>query len=110
MLNALEALERNLYESASTEVTLFPLCFPLDKSKYEPRHGKMLMPYANNKGADQPAHPHPRSLISAFVVHCIASIIPLFSIFEISSLYLASMADQASLSQSLSQTRIQVSW
>ena len=25
----------------------------------------LLMPYANNKGADQPAHPH--SLISAFV-------------------------------------------
>ena len=32
----------------------------------EPGHEKMcLMPYANNKGADQPAHPH--SLISAFV-------------------------------------------
>ena len=27
-----------------------------------------LMPYANNKGADQPAHP--RSLISTFVVRC----------------------------------------
>ena len=34
---------------------------------YEPGHEKMCpMPYANNKGADQPAHP--RSLISAFVV------------------------------------------
>ena len=33
---------------------------------YEPGHEKMcLMSYANNKGADQPAHP--RSLISAFV-------------------------------------------
>ena len=32
-----------------------------------PGHAKMcLMSYANNKGADQPAHPH--SLISAFVV------------------------------------------
>ena len=32
----------------------------------DPGHEKMcLMPYANNKGADQPAHP--RSLISAFV-------------------------------------------
>ena len=29
---------------------------------------KCVMPYANNKGADQPAHP--RSLISAFVVRC----------------------------------------
>ena len=29
---------------------------------------------ANNKGADQPAHP--RSLISAFVVRCLDSIVP----------------------------------
>ena len=35
-----------------------------------------LMSYANNKGADQPAHP--RSLISAFVVRCLDSIISLF--------------------------------
>ena len=33
------------------------------------------MPYANNKGTDQPAHP--RSLISAFDVHRLDSIIPL---------------------------------
>ena len=32
-----------------------------------------LMPYANNKGADQPAHP--RSLISTFVVRCLDSMI-----------------------------------
>ena len=32
-----------------------------------------LMSYANNKGADQPAHP--LSLISAFVVGCLDSII-----------------------------------
>ena len=39
------------------------------EEKCEPGHEKMyLMPYANNKGADQPAHP--RSLISAFVVRC----------------------------------------
>ena len=30
-----------------------------------------LMTYVNNKGADQPAHPH--SLISTFVVHCLDS-------------------------------------
>ena len=45
------------------------------------------MPYVNNKGADQPA-------ISAFVVHCLDSIIPLVSISKISSLYLASVAAQ----------------
>ena len=33
--------------------------------------------HANNKGADQPAHP--RSLISAFVVRCLGSIISLDS-------------------------------
>ena len=53
------------------------------------------MLYANNKGADQPAHP--RSLISAFVVHCLDSIIPLVSISEISSLYIAYVAAQAGL-------------
>ena len=52
--------------------------------------------YANNKGADQPAHP--RSLISAFVVHCLDSIISLDPISEIPSLWLASVAEQASLS------------
>ena len=40
------------------------------------------MSYANNKGADQPAHP--RSLIGAFVVRCLDSIISLISIFVIS--------------------------
>ena len=39
------------------------------------------MPYANNKGADQTAHP--RSLISAFDVRCLDSIIYLDSIAEI---------------------------
>ena len=53
------------------------------------------MPYANNKGADQPAHP--RSLISAFVVHSLDSIISLDSIAEISRLKIASVAAQAGL-------------
>ena len=38
--------------------------------------------YANNKGADQPARPC--SLISAFVVHSVDSIIPLLAVAEIS--------------------------
>ena len=62
----------------------------------------LLMPYATNKGADQPAHP--RSLISSFVVRRLSSIISLVSIFEISSLYLASVAAQAGLSLPWSQT------
>ena len=45
---------------------------------HEPGHAKMwLMLYANNKGADQPAHPC--SLISTFVVRCLDSIISLVS-------------------------------
>ena len=62
--------------------------FFLSKLEYfhysnEPGHEKMyLMPYANNKGADQPAHP--RSLISAFVVRFQDRMIPLVYIPEIS--------------------------
>ena len=49
----------------------------------EPGHEKMyLMPYTDNKGTDQPAHPH--SLISAFVVRCQDRMIPLVYISEIS--------------------------
>ena len=62
----------------------------------------LFMPYANNKGADQPVHP--RSLISAFVVRCLDSIIPLVSIPEISSLCLASVAVQTGMSLPWSQT------
>ena len=63
---------------------------------------KLFFPYANKEGADQPAHP--RSLISAFIVRCLDSIIPLVSISEISSLCLASVAAQAGLSLPCSQT------
>ena len=57
---------------------------------------KPVYAYANNKGVDQPAHPH--SLISAFFVRCVDSTIPLVSISKNSSLQLVSVAKQASLS------------
>ena len=60
------------------------------------------MSYANNKGADQPAHP--RSLISAPVVHCLDSVMSLVSVTKISSLMLASVAKQACLSLTWSET------
>ena len=60
------------------------------------------MQYVNSKGADQPGHP--RSLISAFVVRWLDSVIPLVSIPEISSLYLASVPEQAGLSLTRSKT------
>ena len=47
------------------------------------------MPYANNKGADQPAHP--RSLISAFAVRCLDSMAPTVAISKISRLWLLVM-------------------
>ena len=46
--------------------------FSITTLSHGPGHAKTcLMPYANNKGADQPAHP--RSLISTFVVRCLDS-------------------------------------
>ena len=59
-----------------------------------------LMSYATNKGADQIAHP--RSLIGAFVVRCLDSIISIDSIAEISRL--VSVAEQAGLSLTWSET------
>ena len=61
-----------------------------------------LMSYANNKGADQPAHP--RSLISAFVVRCLDNVMSLVSVSKISNLMLASVDEQASLSLTWSET------
>ena len=50
-----------------------------------PGHAKMyLMPYANNKGADQPPHPH--SLISTCVVRCLDSIICILALSKVSRL------------------------
>ena len=46
----------------------------------------LFMPYANNKGADQPVHP--LSLINAFVVCCLDSIIPLLAVSQNSRLWL----------------------
>ena len=53
------------------------------------------MPYANNKGADQPAHP--RSLISTFVVRCLDSMICILALSKVSRFLLVSVAEQAGL-------------
>ena len=63
----------------------------------EPRHEKTgFFAYANNKDADQPAHP--RSLISVFVIRCLDSIMPLVSVYKIPSLWLASVTEPAGFS------------
>ena len=54
-----------------------------------------LIPNANNKGADQPAHP--RSLISTFVVHCLDSMICILALSKVSRLYLVSVSEKAGL-------------
>ena len=66
----------------------------------------LFMQYANNNGADQPAH-----LISAFVVCCLGSIIAILAtcISKISRPWLVFVAEQASLSLTWSQTWRQVS-
>ena len=67
-----------------------------------PGHVKMfLMPYANNTGADQPAHA--RSLFSTFVVRCLDSMIcilpiskVLFGQYDMYTSYTQSLRIQAS--------------
>ena len=54
-----------------------------------------LMPYANNKGADQPAYP--RSLISTFAVRCLDSMICILALSKVSRFYLVSVSEQAGL-------------
>ena len=69
----------------------------------EPRREKTcLMPYANNKRADKPAHP--RSLISAYVVRWLDSIIPVLAKSKIAILRLVSLAEQTGLCLIWSQT------
>ena len=49
--------------------------------------------FANNKGVDQPAHP--RSLISAYVIHLLESSISKLATSKISLFYVVSVAEQA---------------
>ena len=62
----------------------------------------LFLPYANNKDAVQPRI---RSLISAFVVRCLDCIISVLSIYKISRPWLVSVAEQAGLSITRSQTQ-----
>ena len=66
------------------------------------REKTCLRGFANNTGADQPAHP--RSLISAFVIRFLESIICKLSTSEISIFELVSAAEQAGLNLILSET------
>ena len=61
-----------------------------------------LRGFANNKGADQPAHP--RSLISVYVICLLKRIISRLATSEISLFYLVSVAEETGLSLALSET------
>ena len=79
-----------------------PYRYKLNVKLNEPGHEKMChISYANNKGADQPAHP--RSLISAFVVRCLDSLMSLVSVTKFQNFLLASVAEQAGLSLTASE-------
>ena len=70
-----------------------------------PRREKTcLRRFANNKGADQPAHP--RRLIGAFVIRFLESTISKLATSEISifQLHVVPVAEETGLSLALSQT------
>ena len=75
----------------------------------------LFIPYANNKGADQPAHPQ-RTCISVQSDQCPYCLLPTESIIpihvlaksKISRLQLVSVAEQAGLGLTWSQTQWQV--
>ena len=63
---------------------------------------KPVFAYANNKDVDQPVHR--RSLISTLVVRCLDRIICILAKSKFSYLKLVSVAEQAGLSLTWSQT------
>ena len=64
-------------------------------TSFGPRHEKTcLCGFANNKGADQLAHPC--SLISAFVIHLLESVISKFGVISI--FYPVSVTEETALS------------
>ena len=63
---------------------------------------KLSLVFANNKGADQPAHPH--ILINAFVIHLLESIISKLDTSEISIFLLVSVAELVGLCMTWSET------
>ena len=89
-------LEKRDFERCCTCADIKKHCLKLPLHTIGPGHTKTcLMPYANNKDADQPAHP--RSLISTFVVRCLDSMICIPALPKVSRFYLVSVAEQAGL-------------
>ena len=74
-----------------SRATLFANYIFWHTTVWAPSWENLFLPYANNKGADQPAHP--RSLISAFVVRCLDSVMSLVTVTKMSCLRLTSAAE-----------------
>ena len=97
-----------------SSIGLLQIKFPIIASKcmvaikchasciYGPQHEKTcLQRFANNTGADQPAHP--RSLISTFVIRFLGSDICKLATSEISIFLLASVAKETGLKLALTE-------
>ena len=79
------------------------IIFSIGYRSYGPRREKTcLRGFANNKGADEPVHP--RSLISAFVICLLVSIISRHAMSVISKFWLVPVAEETRLSLALSET------
>ena len=84
---------------------MFLLCIMYyieSESNWATSRENLFMPYVNNKGADQPAHPC--SLISAFIVRCLGSITPNCYIRNFKTLASLCLSEQAGLSHIWLQT------
>ena len=74
----------------------------LKVTKWASMHEILSSGFANNKGTDQPAHPH--SLISTFVIRLLERIISKVATSEISNFYVASVAEQTDLGMTCLET------
>ena len=84
----------HIYEHLMSNSNFVWLAVLRPSQQHEPGHEKTcLCNMRSKKGAVQPAHL--RSLISTFVVHYLVSIIPILAKSKISSLQVASVAEQA---------------
>ena len=73
-----------------------------DTNSLDGAHLSLFMPYVNNKGTDQSLHP--RSMVSTFVVGCLDSMMPILAKPKFSRLKPVSVAEQAGLGLTWSQT------
>ena len=101
----LKLMDENKFTTLFTTIVCSIMCLsgPMLETNGPRREEICLRRFANNTDADKPAHP--RSLISAFVILLLKSIIFRLTAGEISMFYLISVADEICFSLALSETR-----